>query len=99
MKTIKDILQKYIGPRFLAAMTAYSWYQSRFGPQSSTLLKTERDKAIAYFNTAREELSNAVSTVQDYQYRDIILQDRTEIISKGDKISNKCVSSGVLPPL
>lgn len=83
---IKDILKKYIIPGALAGMTADSWYQSRFGSQSATVVKAERDNAITKFNATQEELSNTLKTLTDYKNHDNILRSKAHSISDGNNL-------------
>nr|YP_009652982.1 hypothetical protein [Taiwanofungus camphoratus]QCG70020.1 hypothetical protein [Taiwanofungus camphoratus]UKQ56110.1 hypothetical protein [Taiwanofungus camphoratus]WRO45221.1 hypothetical protein [Taiwanofungus sp. YW-2023a] len=88
---IRDILKKYIIPGGIATMTADSWYQSRFGPNSPTVVQAEREKALANYNSAQEELLNTTKTLQDYQDRDVLLQAKANIISEGNNAINSKV--------
>lgn len=81
---VKDILKKYIIPGALAGMSADSWYNSRFGSKSETVLSVERDEARTKFNKAQEEISNALNKLQDYRNHDLILRSKAYSISEGN---------------
>ena len=83
---IRDIFKKYLLPGVLAGMTADSWHQSRFGSQSPTVVKAERDAFIAKFNVAQDELSKTVKTLQDYQNHDVILRAKAHSITEANNI-------------
>nr|YP_010130255.1 hypothetical protein KQ422_mgp043 [Clavaria fumosa]QPZ51157.1 hypothetical protein [Clavaria fumosa] len=83
---IRDIFKKYLLPGVLVGMSADSWHQSRFGSQSPTVVKAERDEFIAKFNAAQDDLSKTVKTLQDYQNHDVILRAKAHSITEANNI-------------
>lgn len=85
---IRDILKKYILPGALAGMTIDSWYQSRFGSQSSSVLQLERNKLLVQYNKANSDLYDATKEMEDYKDRDFILKAKAHAVKEKSEIVN-----------
>lgn len=93
---IRDNLKKYLLPGALAAMTYDSWYQSSIGPQSTSVLKIERDSLLAQNKKANSELADITARMEECQDRNLILkakaqallEEKEAIISKSEEIES-----------